>query len=105
MSRCKQCTYAIGTAYQCKNVASCRLGCVRFCWVHAAVHGIHTVCHDEVNQGPLDMEGNDILEQIQAHSKQLLALREKMKELQIPPTKMQELETQLNEVYALLYAE
>ena len=51
------------------------------------------------------MEGNDILEQIQAHSKQLLALREKMKELQIPPTKMQELETQLNEVYALLYAE
>lgn len=102
MSRCHQCTYAIGTTYRCQNLASCRLGCILFCWVHAAVHGIHNVCHDVAKEtGPED----EIIDQLRAHSQQLLALREKMKEIQIPSTRMQELETQLNEVYELLYVD
>lgn len=106
MSRCQQCTYAIGTRYRCQNQASCRLGCILFCWVHAAVHGIHTVCHDKVEQGEESTkEEDEIMAQLQAHSDQLIALREKMKGLQIPSDRMRELETQLNQVYELLYVD
>jgi len=104
MSGCNQCNYAIGTKYRCQNFASCRLGCVLYCWVHAAVHGIHTVCHDEVqSSGERSAEEDEIMEQLRSHSQQLLTLREKMKKIQIPESRLQELETQLNEVYELLY--
>lgn len=103
MFRCKQCTYALGK-YRCKNKASCHLGCVSYCWIHAAVHGVHTVCHDVAIAEP-GSEENDLIEELQKHSQQLLDLREKLRELRIPASRMQELEAQIKQVYELLYIE
>lgn len=101
-ARCQQCSYQIGGVYRCSNRASCRLGCILYCWVHAATHGIKQACNDmEVLTDSDDL--TEVLERLQAHSQQLRVLREQVNGMNIPIEKLHQLQLQLNEMNRLLY--
>lgn len=103
---CQRCQYQISGKYQCSNPASCRLGCHRFCWVHASIHGIRQYCQDD---GDLKITEDDstskrIQERLANHLRELKELKEELMQLEdVPDARMKELQNQFNALYDLLF--
>lgn len=46
--RCKRCIQVLRDGTRCQNPASCKIGCSKYCWVHAGQHQWGS-CHDKLS--------------------------------------------------------